>query len=62
MRGSESDILSPETAVAMQMRQPRLRRVDVGGVGHAPSLAEPVAGAALDALYLAEARSPRSLP
>jgi pimeloyl-ACP methyl ester carboxylesterase len=59
VRGSESDILSPETAVAMEARQPRLHRVEVGGVGHAPSLVEPIAGAALDAFYLADARNPR---
>jgi pimeloyl-ACP methyl ester carboxylesterase len=60
VRGWESDILSPETAAAMTMRQPRLRRVDVPGVGHAPSLAEPVAVAALDAFYLADATNPAS--
>jgi pimeloyl-ACP methyl ester carboxylesterase len=60
VRGAESDILSPETAAAMQARQPRLERVDVPGVGHAPTLAEPVALAALDAFYLAGAPSPRS--
>jgi pimeloyl-ACP methyl ester carboxylesterase len=59
VRGSESDILSHETATAMQMRQSRLRRVDVGGVGHAPTLAEPIAVAALDAFYITEATSPR---
>jgi pimeloyl-ACP methyl ester carboxylesterase len=58
VRGSESDILSRETAAAMQVRQPRLRRVDVEGVGHAPTLAEPIAVAALDAFYLVEATSP----
>jgi pimeloyl-ACP methyl ester carboxylesterase len=58
VRGAESDILSRETVAAMQMRQPRLHRVDVEGVGHAPTLAEPIAVAALDAFYLAEAASP----
>ena len=58
VRGAESDMLSRETAAAMQERQPRLRRVDVEGVGHAPTLAEPIAVAALDAFYLAEATSP----
>ena len=62
VRGAESDILSAETAAAMEMRQPGLRRVDVGGVGHAPSLTEPVAVAALDAFYLADARDPRPGP
>jgi len=44
----------------MQARQPRLRRVDIEGVGHAPTLAEPIAVAALDAFYPAEATSPHS--
>ena len=57
VRGSESDILSRETAAAMQARQPRLRRVDVDGVGHAPTLAEPIAVAALDAFYLGGSRA-----
>src|SRR5215831_19319537 len=54
VRGAESDILSPEIAASMETRQPRLRRVDVEGVGHAPTLAKPIAAAALDAFYLAE--------
>ena len=62
VRGSESDILSPETAAAMERRQPRLRRVDVPGVGHAPSLTEPVAVAALDAFYLPDAGSSGRAP
>lgn len=59
VRGAESDILSRETAAAMAARQPRLGRVDVPGVGHAPALTEPVVVAALDAFYLARAPSPR---
>jgi pimeloyl-ACP methyl ester carboxylesterase len=57
VRGAESDILSREVAGAMEVRQPRLRRVDVEGVGHAPSLAEPAAVAALDAFYLTGGRA-----
>jgi pimeloyl-ACP methyl ester carboxylesterase len=57
VRGAESDILSRETAGEMEVRQPRLRRVDVEGIGHAPSLAEPAAVAALDAFYLAGSRA-----
>jgi pimeloyl-ACP methyl ester carboxylesterase len=60
VRGSESDILSPEAAAAMERRQPRLHRVDLPGVGHAPTLAEPRAVAALDAFYLTETPSPRA--
>ena len=51
LRGVTSDILSPDTAARMAARQPRLTRVDVPGVGHAPTLAEPVALDALDAFY-----------
>ena len=54
VRGAESDILSPATAAAMAARQPRLVRVDVPGVGHAPTLTEPVVVGALDAFYLGE--------
>jgi pimeloyl-ACP methyl ester carboxylesterase len=57
VRGAESDVLSPTTAARMAARQPRLARVDVPGVGHAPALTEPVALAALDAFYLGEARA-----
>jgi pimeloyl-ACP methyl ester carboxylesterase len=58
IRGWESDILSPEVAAAMETRQTRLRRVDVPGVGHAPTLAEPSVVAALDAFYLEAAPGP----
>jgi pimeloyl-ACP methyl ester carboxylesterase len=51
VRGAESDVLSDETARAMQRRQPALRRVDVPGVGHAPTLAEPAVLEALAVLY-----------
>jgi pimeloyl-ACP methyl ester carboxylesterase len=59
VRGGESDILSPETASAMAARQPRLVRVDVPGVGHAPTLAEPVAIEALDTFYRTGTAGPR---
>jgi pimeloyl-ACP methyl ester carboxylesterase len=51
VRGTESDILSPSTAAGMVARQPRVVRVDVPGVGHAPTVTEPAAAAALDAFY-----------
>lgn len=51
VRGAESDILSAATAAEMAARQPRLVRADVPGVGHAPTLGEPVALTALDAFY-----------
>ncbi len=52
LRGADSDILSPATAAGMAARQPRLAHVDVPGVGHAPTLTEPAAVAALDSFYL----------
>ena len=51
VRGAESDILSPATAAAMQRRQPGMTRLDLPGVGHAPTLAEPAVLAALDRFY-----------
>ena len=41
LRGAESDLLSRETAHAMQERGPRARCVEFGGVGHAPTLVSP---------------------
>jgi len=38
LRGSESDLLSHETAMAMCARGPKARLVEFGGVGHAPTL------------------------
>lgn len=38
LRGSESDLLSHDTAMAMGARGPRARLVEFGGVGHAPTL------------------------
>ena len=48
MRGAQSDLLSPDTADEMLARNPRARLIQVGGVGHAPTLmhadqVEPVA-------------------
>lgn len=43
IRGASSDILSAEIAERMQRMAPRMRRIDVPGVGHAPMLTEPVA-------------------
>jgi pimeloyl-ACP methyl ester carboxylesterase len=41
LRGSLSDLLNPETALAMTQRGPRARCVEVAGVGHAPTLVAP---------------------
>lgn len=38
LRGAESDVLTPETAQAMQQRGPRARLLEFAGVGHAPML------------------------
>jgi pimeloyl-ACP methyl ester carboxylesterase len=38
LRGAESDLLTPEVAQAMQQRGPRTQRLDLPGVGHAPTL------------------------
>ncbi len=38
LRGADSDLLTPEVAQAMQQRGPRAQRVDLPGVGHAPTL------------------------
>jgi len=47
VRGAESDILSPTTARRMCEVSRDTRMVEVPGVGHAPSLSEPVAVKAL---------------
>jgi pimeloyl-ACP methyl ester carboxylesterase len=36
-RGAESDLLSPQTALAMTQRGPKARLVEFAGVGHAPT-------------------------
>ena len=38
LRGAQSDVLSPETALAMTQRGPQARLVEFEGVGHAPTL------------------------
>ena len=50
VRGAISDLLSAETVAAMQAENPGLESVTVPGVGHAPTLEEPEAAAAIDAL------------
>jgi pimeloyl-ACP methyl ester carboxylesterase len=48
VRGETSDIISPEIADRMQRMAPRMQRVDVPGVGHAPTLTEPEAVDAIE--------------
>ncbi|WP_353395183.1 alpha/beta hydrolase [Hydrogenophaga sp. 5NK40-0174] len=38
LRGAESDLLAPETAMEMARRGPKARCVEFAGVGHAPTL------------------------
>ena len=38
LRGAQSDLLTPETAQAMQQRGPHAQLVEFAGVGHAPTL------------------------
>jgi pimeloyl-ACP methyl ester carboxylesterase len=38
LRGQASDLLTPDTAAAMEQRGPRARCVEFPGVGHAPTL------------------------
>jgi pimeloyl-ACP methyl ester carboxylesterase len=50
LRGERSDVLTRATQAAMAQALPGLRSVEVPGVGHPPSLAEPEALAAIEAL------------
>lgn len=47
LRGANSDLLSDATAHAMAGRGPRAQRIDLPGVGHAPTLVQPDQVAAL---------------
>ncbi len=59
IRAALSDVLSAATQAEMARRLPSLRAVTVPGVGHAPTLAEPAAAAALDAFLIAVERGER---
>lgn len=50
LRGERSDVLSAATQQVMAARLPQLQVATVPGVGHPPTLAEPAAVAAVDAL------------
>lgn len=43
VRGAKSDVITAAIADRMTRNAPRLQRVDVPGIGHAPMLTEPVA-------------------
>jgi len=51
VRGALTDLLSKDTVAEMKRRRPDMVHVDVPAVGHAPTLSEPVARAALDAFF-----------
>jgi pimeloyl-ACP methyl ester carboxylesterase len=48
IRGARSDIISADIAARMQRMAPRLQRVDIADVGHAPMLTEPEAVDAIE--------------
>lgn len=50
VRGELSDLITPETVTRMKSENPALTSVTVPRVGHAPTLDEPEARAAIDAL------------
>ncbi len=50
IRGELSDLLSEETLGRMKAEHPQLETVTIPGVGHAPTLDEPEAAQAIDAL------------
>ncbi|AVP57906.1 alpha/beta fold hydrolase [Pulveribacter suum] len=54
LRGAQSDLLSPQTAQAMQQRGPRARLVQFDGVGHAPTLVDPAQVAVVQRFLLGE--------
>jgi pimeloyl-ACP methyl ester carboxylesterase len=53
IRGADSDILEAATAERMATAAPHMARVEIAGVGHAPTLEEPAAVAAIDAFLAA---------
>ncbi|MDO8322248.1 MAG: alpha/beta hydrolase [Phenylobacterium sp.] len=55
VRGADSDILEDAVADRMGALLPHMVRVDIAGVGHAPTLEEPQAQAALDTYFAAAA-------
>lgn len=50
LRGALSDLLSEETLSGMVQRLPVVEAVTIPGIGHAPTLSEPEAAAAIDRL------------
>ena len=52
VRGAQSDLLSPDTALAMTQRGPQAQLQQVDGVGHAPMLVQPDQRAVVRAFLL----------
>ncbi len=52
VRGANSDVITKAIADRMARKAPRLRRVEVPGVGHAPMLTEPAAVDAINQFLL----------
>jgi len=53
IRGALTDLLSTDTVEEMKRRKPHMVHVEIPAVGHAPTLSEPQAEAALDAFFAA---------
>ena len=52
LRGAESDLLTPATALAMTQRGPKAQLIEFAGVGHAPTLIAPDQVAAVQEFLL----------
>ena len=61
VRGERSDVLSPATAARMAAMLPEAELVTVQRVGHAPTLSEPVAAAAVERLLARVAETGRAV-
>ena len=59
-RGAQSDLLSPQTALAMTQRGPKARLVEFAGVGHAPTFVNQEQVEAVTSFLLAADEEPRS--
>ena len=59
-RGAQSDLLSPQTALAMTQRGPKARLVEFAGVGHAPTFVNQEQVEAVTSFLLAADEEPGS--
>jgi pimeloyl-ACP methyl ester carboxylesterase len=60
LRGAESDLLSAETALAMEKRGPRAKVVTFPGVGHAPALMTEEQIGVVEGWLASQGRGPRA--